>query len=69
MPPMEMSLGDAEAAMAQAAHVVEGEARSGGQEHFYLETQCVVATPRGEDGEMELTASSQAPTAVQVSQQ
>uniref|UniRef100_A0AAY4DHY6 FAD-binding PCMH-type domain-containing protein n=1 Tax=Denticeps clupeoides TaxID=299321 RepID=A0AAY4DHY6_9TELE len=31
----------------------------GGQEHFYLETNCTVAVPKGEDGEMELFVSTQ----------
>ena len=31
----------------------------GGQEHFYLETHCTLAVPKGEDGEMELFVSTQ----------
>lgn len=31
----------------------------GGQEHFYLETHCTVAVPKGEGGEMELFVSTQ----------
>lgn len=38
----------------------------GGQEHFYLETNVTLAVPRGEDGEMELFVSTQAPTHTQV---
>ena len=33
--------------------------RTGGQEHFYLETNTCIAVPKGENGEMELIASSQ----------
>jgi xanthine dehydrogenase/oxidase len=44
--------------------VVEGEMRVGGQEHFYLETNCTMAVP-GEDGSLELHASTQAPTKTQ----
>ena len=33
--------------------------RTGGQEHFYLETNVCIAIPKGEDGEMEIIASSQ----------
>lgn len=36
-----------------------GEMYLGGQEHFYLETHCTVAVPKGEDGEMELFVSTQ----------
>ena len=44
-----------------AAHnVVEGTTRSGGQEHFYLETNATIAIPKTENGEMELITSSQA---------
>lgn len=44
-----------------------GEIHIGGQEHFYLETNCTLAVPRGEDGEMELFVSTQAATKTQVS--
>uniref|UniRef100_A0A8B9KI88 Xanthine dehydrogenase/oxidase n=1 Tax=Astyanax mexicanus TaxID=7994 RepID=A0A8B9KI88_ASTMX len=43
-----------------------GEIHIGGQEHFYLETNCALAVPRGEDGEMELLVSTQAATKTQV---
>lgn len=36
-----------------------GEMYLGGQEHFYLETHCTLAVPKGEDGEMELFVSTQ----------
>ena len=36
----------------------------GGQEHFYLETQCCVAVPL-EDGEMEVFSSTQNPSDTQ----
>uniref|UniRef100_A0A0N5B9E6 xanthine dehydrogenase n=1 Tax=Strongyloides papillosus TaxID=174720 RepID=A0A0N5B9E6_STREA len=39
-------------------HVIEGEIKMGGQEHFYLETSQVLAIP-GERGEMEVIASTQ----------
>lgn len=38
----------------------------GGQEHFYLETNVTLAVPRGEDGEMEIFASTQSATKTQV---
>ncbi|XP_062980216.1 xanthine dehydrogenase/oxidase-like [Elgaria multicarinata webbii] len=43
----------------EADHIVEGEMYLGGQEHFYLETHCTIAVPKGEDGEMELFVSTQ----------
>ncbi|XP_070590412.1 xanthine dehydrogenase/oxidase [Erythrolamprus reginae] len=43
----------------EADHIVEGEMYVGGQEHFYLETHCTIAVPKGEDGEMELFVSTQ----------
>lgn len=48
-----------EVAFASAPHVVEGTSRVGGQDHFYLETQACIAIPKGEDGEMEILASTQ----------
>lgn len=44
--------------------VVEGEMRMGGQEHFYLETNVTLCIP-GEQGEMEVFASTQNPTKTQ----
>ena len=60
-----ISDGDVEAALGEAEHVLEGEARVGGQDHFYLETQACLAVPKGEDGEMEITSSSQGLSFVQ----
>ena len=45
--------------------VVEGEMRTGAQEHFYLETHATIAIPSGEDDEMKILASTQNPTATQ----
>ncbi|XP_028634835.1 xanthine dehydrogenase/oxidase [Grammomys surdaster] len=36
-----------------------GELYIGGQEHFYLETNCTIAVPKGEAGEMELFVGTQ----------
>lgn len=63
-PPAVLAVGDADRAEAEADHVADGEVRSAGQEHFYLETQAGVAVPR-EDGEVEVTASTQSPSGVQ----
>lgn len=50
--------GDVDAAWPQCAHVVEGEVRIGGQEHFYLEPQGSVVLP-GENSEMLIISSTQ----------
>ena len=54
--------GNMEEAFKKSDHVFTGVTRMGGQEHFYLETQACVAVPKGEDGEMEIYASTQNPT-------
>ena len=54
--------GDTSEAFKNADHVFTGVTRMGGQEHFYLETNAVVAVPKPEDGEMEIYASTQNPT-------
>ncbi|MEM9708247.1 MAG: xanthine dehydrogenase molybdopterin binding subunit [Pseudomonadota bacterium] len=56
--------GDAEAAIAGATHVVEGQMEIGGQEHFYLEGQVALALPQ-ENGDMVVHSSSQHPTEIQ----
>ncbi len=58
------SRGDAEAAIAAAAHVIEGRIEIGGQEHFYLEGQAALALPQ-EGGDMIVHSSTQHPTEVQ----
>ncbi|XP_078068351.1 xanthine dehydrogenase/oxidase [Mustelus asterias] len=64
-PPRKLENGNIELGFAQADDIIEGEMYIGGQEHFYLETQCTVAVPKGEDGEMELFISTQSPTQMQ----
>jgi len=56
--------GDAQAALADAAHRLQGELRIGGQDHFYLEGQVSMALPQ-EDGDMLVLTSSQHPSEVQ----
>ena len=56
--------GDAAAALARAEHVLEGTFRTGGQEHFYLETQAALAIP-GEAGQITVHSSTQNPSEVQ----
>lgn len=45
---------------------VSGTLRIGGQDHFYLETQCCIATPLNEHDEIEIISSSQSPNDLQV---
>jgi xanthine dehydrogenase large subunit len=59
-----MRRGDAEAGLAAAVTVLEGELYIGGQEHFYLEGQIALALPT-EDGGMHIHTSSQHPAEVQ----
>ena len=52
------------AKLAKSAWQLSGELESGGQEHFYLESQAALALP-GEDDEMLVHSSSQHPSEVQ----
>ncbi|MFC4668664.1 xanthine dehydrogenase molybdopterin binding subunit [Seohaeicola nanhaiensis] len=56
--------GDAAAAIAGAAHVIEGRLELGGQEHFYLEGQAALALPQ-EGADMVVHSSTQHPTEIQ----
>jgi xanthine dehydrogenase large subunit len=58
------TLGNVEEAISSAAYVAKGQAESGAQEHFYLESQAAVATPL-EQGSLHLASATQAPTSVQ----
>ncbi|KAG5346531.1 XDH dehydrogenase, partial [Acromyrmex charruanus] len=62
--PKRIIKGDADKAFAEADHILEGEVRIGGQEHFYLETNAVIVVPR-EENELEVFCSTQHPTEVQ----
>ncbi|MEW6432892.1 MAG: xanthine dehydrogenase molybdopterin binding subunit [Myxococcota bacterium] len=56
--------GDVDAALAKADVRLAGEYRTGGQDHFYLETQCTLAVP--EEGQaLSLFSSTQHPSEVQ----
>lgn len=65
--PKKFENGDVDKVFKEAPHIVEGSCRMGGQEHFYLETQCVFCIPKKEDDEMEVFCSTQHPTEVSVS--
>ena len=58
------SRGDPAAAIANAAHQIEGRIEMGGQEHFYLEGQAALALPQ-EGGDMIVHSSTQHPTEIQ----
>lgn len=59
-----MERGDHRKAFAESDYVISGEARLGGQEHFYLETHAAIAIPRDTD-DLEIFCSSQHPTEIQ----
>ncbi|XP_024052534.1 xanthine dehydrogenase/oxidase [Terrapene carolina triunguis] len=63
--PKKIEKGNVQKGFEESDHVVEGEMYIGGQDHFYLETNCAIAVPKGEDGEMELFVSTQNPTKTQ----
>jgi xanthine dehydrogenase molybdopterin binding subunit/xanthine dehydrogenase small subunit len=63
-PTRQIARGDATAALTQAEHVLEGTFRTGGQEHFYLETQAALAIP-GESGQITVHSSTQNPSEIQ----
>ncbi|XP_066529339.1 xanthine dehydrogenase/oxidase isoform X2 [Hoplias malabaricus] len=57
--------GDLSKGFQESDMFLEGEIHIGGQEHFYLETNCTLAVPRGEDGEMEMFVSTQSASKTQ----
>ena len=59
-----MVRGDAAAGLARATHVFEGVTTMAGQEHFYLETHCSLATV-DEAGQVFVQSSTQHPTETQ----
>jgi xanthine dehydrogenase large subunit len=59
--PLRLARGDAEAAIAASPHRFAGELRIGGQEHFYLETQCAIAW-LDESGGVAIHSSTQHPS-------
>jgi xanthine dehydrogenase large subunit len=57
--------GDPQKALQTAPHLLEGELRTGAQEHWYLETQACLCLP-GEDKEMFVYSSTQHPSETQL---
>jgi len=62
--PLRLRRGDASIALAASPHRIAGELRIGGQEHFYLETQCSIAW-MDESGGVALHSSTQHPSETQ----
>jgi xanthine dehydrogenase large subunit len=63
-PPRRIERGHVDGILQSAPHCIKGELKTGGQEHWYLETQTALAIP-GEGKEMLVHASSQNPTETQ----
>ena len=63
-PPARMKKGEPDKYLASASRQLSGRLYCGGQEHFYLEGQAALAIP-GEDGDMQLYASTQHPSEIQ----
>jgi xanthine dehydrogenase large subunit len=59
-----MARGDAAAALVESPRRLQGRFAIGGQDHFYLEGQVALATPR-EEGDVHVWSSTQHPTEVQ----
>ncbi|GAB1284988.1 Aldehyde oxidase 4 [Apodemus speciosus] len=57
--------GNVEYAFKHVDQIIEGEIHVEGQEHFYMETQTILAIPQTEDKEMVLHLGTQFPTHVQ----
>jgi xanthine dehydrogenase large subunit len=62
--PLRLARGDAAAAIQASPHRFHGEVRIGGQEHFYLETQCAIAR-LDESGGVTIDSSTQHPSETQ----
>jgi len=63
-PPRKIECGDIKSAFKNSAFIVDGEIKTGGQEHWYLETQSSIAIP-GEDKDMKVFSSTQHPSETQ----
>uniref|UniRef100_A0A8C0VUG1 aldehyde oxidase n=1 Tax=Cyanistes caeruleus TaxID=156563 RepID=A0A8C0VUG1_CYACU len=65
-PKRKLEQGNVEEAFETVDNIIEGEICIGGQKHFYMETQSMLAVPKGEDEEMDLYVSTQHPAIIQV---
>ncbi|NXA53781.1 AOXA oxidase, partial [Nothocercus julius] len=64
-PKRKLEQGNVDQAFETVDKILEGVIHIGGQEHFYMETQTVLAVPKGEDKEMDIYVSTQHPAFVQ----
>ncbi|KFP44147.1 Aldehyde oxidase, partial [Chlamydotis macqueenii] len=64
-PKRKLEQGNVDQSFENVDNIIEGEIRIGGQEHFYMETQSVLAVPKGEDKEMDVYVSTQHPAMIQ----
>ncbi|XP_010615897.1 aldehyde oxidase 4 [Fukomys damarensis] len=64
-PERKIEQGNVEQAFKHVDQIIEGEVHVEGQEHFYMETQTILAIPGDEDKEMALHLGTQFPTHVQ----
>ncbi|XP_030133584.3 aldehyde oxidase isoform X3 [Taeniopygia guttata] len=64
-PKRKLEQGNVDEAFETVDNIVEGEICIGGQKHFYMETQSMLAVPKGEDKEMDLYVSTQHPAIIQ----
>ncbi|XP_036899558.1 aldehyde oxidase isoform X1 [Sturnira hondurensis] len=64
-PERKLEYGNVNEAFKVVDQIVEGEIHLGGQEHFYMETQSVLAVPKREDQEMDIYVSTQHPRSIQ----
>ncbi|XP_037023470.2 aldehyde oxidase isoform X2 [Artibeus jamaicensis] len=64
-PERKLEYGNVDEAFKVVDQIVEGEIHLGGQEHFYMETQSVLAVPKREDQEMDIYVSTQYPRGIQ----
>ncbi|NXQ02448.1 AOXA oxidase, partial [Vidua macroura] len=65
-PKRKLEQGNVDKAFETVDNIVEGDICIGGQKHFYMETQSMLAVPKGEDKEMDLYVSTQHPAIIQV---
>jgi xanthine dehydrogenase/oxidase len=57
--------GDIDKGFAEAEHTLEGTLMIGGQEHFYMETNCCTVIPSNDDKEVTLYLGTQSPSEAQ----
>ncbi|XP_046575214.1 LOW QUALITY PROTEIN: xanthine dehydrogenase/oxidase-like [Haliotis rubra] len=63
--PQTLTNGDPDSAFKTCDHVLEGEARTAPQEHFYLETMGTLVIPGGGDGKMEVYTNTESSSSIQ----